>query len=104
MQRIEKGVFQVALMVAAEFWEQGDLERNVLDQQPIVRSSPPLLFYSFSSSQDGVSCQTHSLPFPQPMMDRNCAEQLPKMQCGFIDFVCSFVYKVMNCSGVHYEV
>ena len=28
-------------------------------------------------------------------MDRNCAEQLPKMQCGFIDFVCSFVYKVM---------
>lgn len=24
-------------MVAAEFWEQGDLERNVLDQQPIVR-------------------------------------------------------------------
>lgn len=28
------------------------------------------------------------------MMDRNCAEQLPKMQCGFIDFVCSFVYKV----------
>lgn len=30
------------------------------------------------------------------MMDRNCAEQLPKMQCGFIDFVCSFVYKVMS--------
>lgn len=28
---------QVALMVAAEFWEQGDLERSVLDQQPIVR-------------------------------------------------------------------
>uniref|UniRef100_A0A669EAN0 Phosphodiesterase n=1 Tax=Oreochromis niloticus TaxID=8128 RepID=A0A669EAN0_ORENI len=54
---------KVALMVAAEFWEQGDLERTVLDQQPI------------------------------PMMDRNCAEQLPKMQCGFIDFVCSFVYK-----------
>lgn len=23
-------------MVAAEFWEQGDLERTVLDQQPIV--------------------------------------------------------------------
>lgn len=30
----------------------------------------------------------------QPMMDRNHAEELPKMQCGFIDFVCSFVYKV----------
>lgn len=25
-------------MVAAEFWEQGDLERTVLEQQPIVRS------------------------------------------------------------------
>lgn len=30
----------------------------------------------------------------QPMMDRNHADELPKMQCGFIDFVCSFVYKV----------
>lgn len=28
------------------------------------------------------------------MMDRAHAEELPKMQCGFIDFVCSFVYKV----------
>ncbi|XP_035256772.1 cone cGMP-specific 3',5'-cyclic phosphodiesterase subunit alpha'-like isoform X3 [Anguilla anguilla] len=54
---------KVALMVASEFWEQGDLERNVLDQQPI------------------------------PMMDRNHAAELPKMQCGFIDFVCAFVYK-----------
>uniref|UniRef100_A0A4W5MXI6 Phosphodiesterase n=1 Tax=Hucho hucho TaxID=62062 RepID=A0A4W5MXI6_9TELE len=27
---------KVALMVAAEFWEQGDLERTVLDQQPIM--------------------------------------------------------------------
>lgn len=33
---------QVALMVAAEFWEQGDLERSVLDQQPIVRLVPLL--------------------------------------------------------------
>ncbi|XP_030627754.1 cone cGMP-specific 3',5'-cyclic phosphodiesterase subunit alpha'-like [Chanos chanos] len=54
---------KVALMVAAEFWEQGDLERTVLEQQPI------------------------------PMMDRNKADELPKMQCGFIDFVCTFVYK-----------
>lgn len=30
-------------MVAAEFWEQGDLERNVLDQQPIVRVLTPLV-------------------------------------------------------------
>ncbi|KAJ8248635.1 hypothetical protein GJAV_G00244120 [Gymnothorax javanicus] len=54
---------KVALMVANEFWEQGDLERTVLDQKPI------------------------------PMMDRNHAAELPKMQCGFIDFVCAFVYK-----------
>ncbi|XP_078129882.1 cone cGMP-specific 3',5'-cyclic phosphodiesterase subunit alpha'-like [Sander vitreus] len=63
---------KVALMVAAEFWEQGDLERTVLDQQPI------------------------------PMMDRNHADQLPKMQCGFIDFVCSFVYK--EFSRFHTEI
>ncbi|XP_024916912.1 cone cGMP-specific 3',5'-cyclic phosphodiesterase subunit alpha'-like isoform X2 [Cynoglossus semilaevis] len=63
---------KVALMVAAEFWEQGDLERTVLDQQPI------------------------------PMMDRNHAEELPKMQCGFIDFVCSFVYK--EFSRFHTEI
>lgn len=28
------------------------------------------------------------------MMDRNKAGELPKLQCGFIDFVCTFVYKV----------
>uniref|UniRef100_A0A4W5MPZ4 Phosphodiesterase n=1 Tax=Hucho hucho TaxID=62062 RepID=A0A4W5MPZ4_9TELE len=54
---------KVALSEAAEFWEQGDLEREVLEKQPIT------------------------------MMDRNCAGQLPKLQCGFIDFVCTFVYK-----------
>lgn len=30
----------------------------------------------------------------KPMMDRNKAAELPKLQVGFIDFVCSFVYKV----------
>lgn len=34
--------------------------------------------------------------FTQPMMDRRKADELPKMQCGFIDFVCSFVYKVKS--------
>uniref|UniRef100_A0AAR2IRA1 Phosphodiesterase n=1 Tax=Pygocentrus nattereri TaxID=42514 RepID=A0AAR2IRA1_PYGNA len=63
---------KVALMVAAEFWEQGDLERNVLQQEPI------------------------------PMMDRNKSDELPKMQCGFIDFVCSFVYK--EFSRFHKEI
>uniref|UniRef100_A0A3B4BMI7 PDEase domain-containing protein n=2 Tax=Periophthalmus magnuspinnatus TaxID=409849 RepID=A0A3B4BMI7_9GOBI len=54
---------KVALSVAEEFWEQGDLERTVLEQQPI------------------------------PMMDRTKSADLPKLQCGFIDFVCTFVYK-----------
>uniref|UniRef100_A0AAY4AEJ8 Phosphodiesterase n=1 Tax=Denticeps clupeoides TaxID=299321 RepID=A0AAY4AEJ8_9TELE len=63
---------KVALMVAEEFWEQGDLERTVLDQQPI------------------------------PMMDRNKKDELPKMQCGFINFVCSFVYK--EFSRFHKEI
>ncbi|XP_076155130.1 cone cGMP-specific 3',5'-cyclic phosphodiesterase subunit alpha' [Alosa pseudoharengus] len=63
---------KVALMVAAEFWEQGDLERSVLEQEPI------------------------------PMMDRNKAAELPKMQCGFINFVCSFVYK--EFSRFHKEI
>lgn len=43
---------QVALMVAAEFWEQGDLERTVLDQQPIVRISHILCFVFSSFSLD----------------------------------------------------
>lgn len=28
------------------------------------------------------------------MMDRNKGDELPKLQVGFIDFVCTFVYKV----------
>nr|XP_060624708.1 cone cGMP-specific 3',5'-cyclic phosphodiesterase subunit alpha' [Anolis sagrei ordinatus] len=63
---------KVAIMVANEFWEQGDLERNVLQQQPI------------------------------PMMDRNKSEELPKLQVGFIDFVCTFVYK--EFSRFHKEI
>ncbi|XP_046510382.1 cone cGMP-specific 3',5'-cyclic phosphodiesterase subunit alpha' [Equus quagga] len=63
---------QVALMVANEFWEQGDLERTVLQQQPI------------------------------PMMDRNKKDELPKLQVGFIDFVCTFVYK--EFSRFHKEI
>ncbi|XP_068133228.1 rod cGMP-specific 3',5'-cyclic phosphodiesterase subunit alpha isoform X2 [Hyperolius riggenbachi] len=63
---------KVALLVAAEFWEQGDLERTVLQSNPI------------------------------PMMDRNKADELPKLQCGFIDFVCTFVYK--EFSRFHPEI
>uniref|UniRef100_A0A8C7GBR5 Phosphodiesterase n=1 Tax=Oncorhynchus kisutch TaxID=8019 RepID=A0A8C7GBR5_ONCKI len=57
---------KVALSEAAEFWVQGDLEREVLENQPIT------------------------------MMDRNFAGELPKLQCGFIDFVCTFVYKELS--------
>ncbi|XP_026566297.1 cone cGMP-specific 3',5'-cyclic phosphodiesterase subunit alpha' isoform X2 [Pseudonaja textilis] len=63
---------KVALMVASEFWEQGDLERTVLQQQPI------------------------------PLMDRAKKDELPKLQCGFIDFVCTFVYK--EFSRFHKEI
>ncbi|XP_038620710.1 cone cGMP-specific 3',5'-cyclic phosphodiesterase subunit alpha' [Tachyglossus aculeatus] len=63
---------QVALMVANEFWEQGDLERTVLQQQPI------------------------------PMMDRKKGDELPKLQVGFIDFVCTFVYQ--EFSRFHREI
>ncbi|NXW38031.1 PDE6B phosphodiesterase, partial [Phaetusa simplex] len=63
---------KVALLVAAEFWEQGDLEIQVLQQQPI------------------------------PMMDRRKAAELPKLQVGFIDFVCTFVYK--EFSRFHEEI
>ncbi|MGH0167284.1 UNVERIFIED_CONTAM: hypothetical protein FKN15_002276 [Acipenser sinensis] len=45
-----------------------------------------------------VSCselckRTRSSLKSHPMMDRNKAADLPKLQCGFIDFVCTFVYK-----------
>ncbi|KAM9051313.1 LOW QUALITY PROTEIN: cone cGMP-specific 3',5'-cyclic phosphodiesterase subunit alpha' [Megaptera novaeangliae] len=63
---------QATLQVANEFWEQGDLERTVLQQQPI------------------------------PMMDRNKKDELPKLQVGFIDFVCTFVYK--EFSRFHKEI
>ncbi|PIO33280.1 hypothetical protein AB205_0072450, partial [Aquarana catesbeiana] len=38
----------------------------------------------------------------KPMMDRNKADELPKLQCGFIDFVCTFVYK--EFSRFHPEI
>ncbi|KAK5896564.1 hypothetical protein CesoFtcFv8_009708 [Champsocephalus esox] len=35
-------------------------------------------------------------------MDRGKSDELPKMQCGFIDFVCAFVYK--EFSRFHVEI
>ncbi|MEE6526170.1 hypothetical protein FKM82_026638 [Ascaphus truei] len=36
------------------------------------------------------------------MMDRNKSDELPKLQVGFIDFVCTFVYK--EFSRFHKEI
>ncbi|XP_065649582.1 cGMP-specific 3',5'-cyclic phosphodiesterase isoform X2 [Hydra vulgaris] len=55
---------RVAEFVANEFFEQGDQERSKLSAEPI------------------------------PMMDRGKHRDLPKMQVGFIDFVCMPIYKV----------
>ncbi|NXR35346.1 PDE6C phosphodiesterase, partial [Zosterops hypoxanthus] len=38
----------------------------------------------------------------EPMMDRNKGDELPKLQVGFIDFVCTFVYK--EFSRFHKEI
>uniref|UniRef100_A0A8C2F0W4 Phosphodiesterase n=1 Tax=Cyprinus carpio TaxID=7962 RepID=A0A8C2F0W4_CYPCA len=49
--------------------------------------------------QSKSELRTMLFPF-QPMMDRNKADELPKLQCGFIDFVCSFVYKVRSSISI----
>lgn len=105
-------VCQVALSVAAEFWEQGDLERTVLEQQPIVSCvlvqplpsggpqgsvAGPLIYCRLeNSSSDFEVIDACWFIHYQPMMDRTKAAELPKLQCGFIDFVCTFVYKVKH--------
>ena len=62
---------RVAELVASEFFEQGDLERNQLSAEPI------------------------------PMMDRQKHHELPKMQVGFIDFVCLPLYKLFYQINPH---
>ncbi|XP_077992987.1 cGMP-specific 3',5'-cyclic phosphodiesterase-like isoform X3 [Glandiceps talaboti] len=57
---------RVAELVAGEFFEQGDLEKMQLGQQPIA------------------------------MMDREKKDELPKMQVGFIDAICMPVYKMFS--------
>ncbi|XP_028390935.1 cGMP-specific 3',5'-cyclic phosphodiesterase-like isoform X2 [Dendronephthya gigantea] len=55
----------VAKLVASEFFEQGDIERDKLKSEPM------------------------------PMMDRKKKDDLPKMQVGFIDAICLPIYKLM---------
>lgn len=56
--------FEVAQLVANEFFEQGDIEKTQLGEKPIA------------------------------MMDREKKDELPKMQVGFIDAICIPVYKM----------
>lgn len=55
---------QMAVNVTNEFYDQGDQERELFGTEPIA------------------------------MMDRKKSKDLPKMQIGFIDGVCSMVYEV----------
>ncbi|XP_021916332.1 cGMP-specific 3',5'-cyclic phosphodiesterase [Zootermopsis nevadensis] len=55
---------KVAKLVADEFFDQGDLEKLQLNQQPVA------------------------------MMDRERKDELPQMQVGFIDVICLPLYKV----------
>ncbi|XP_066586223.1 cGMP-specific 3',5'-cyclic phosphodiesterase [Prorops nasuta] len=57
---------RVAKLVADEFFDQGDLERLQLNQQPVA------------------------------MMDRERRDELPQMQVGFIDDICLPLYKVLS--------
>lgn len=56
----------MAKLVADEFFDQGDLEKLQLNQQPVA------------------------------MMDRERRDELPRMQVGFIDCICLPLYKVMS--------
>lgn len=57
---------RVATMVASEFFEQGDRERDELQSEPMA------------------------------MMDRKKKHELPKMQVGFINFICLPLYQVFR--------
>lgn len=56
----------MAYLVTSEFYDQGDQERAMFGTEPIA------------------------------MMDRSKKRDLPKMQIGFIDGVCSMVYEVSS--------
>lgn len=58
----------VAKLVASEFFQQGDIERNQLHVEPIVRR------FRNSFKENLVFF------FIQPMMDREKKDELPKMQ------------------------
>jgi cGMP-specific 3',5'-cyclic phosphodiesterase len=57
---------RVAKLVADEFFDQGDMEKMQLKEQPIA------------------------------MMDRERKDELPQMQVGFIDVICLPLYRVLS--------
>eukprot|EP01135_Chromosphaera_perkinsii_P007047 Nk52_evm26s675 gene=Nk52_evmTU26s675 len=57
---------RIAEIVYSEFYEQGDIEKTAMKKTPI-----------------------------QAMMDREKQNELPKLQIGFIDFICRPLYKAM---------
>lgn len=57
---------RVAQLVADEFFEQGDIEKEQLNSKPIA------------------------------MMDRECQDEFPAMQIEFIDSICSSLYQVIS--------
>ena len=59
----------MAKLVTSEFFDQGDQERELFGTEPM------------------------------PMMDRSKEGELPKMQIGFIDGVCSMAYNVSKIHG-----
>lgn len=76
---------RVANMVADEFFEQGDMERKNLQVEPIV---------SQQQQQQQLYAPPTAIP-SQAMMDRRKKNELPKMQVGFIDFVCMPLYTLL---------
>ncbi|NXV74010.1 PDE6B phosphodiesterase, partial [Atlantisia rogersi] len=65
-----------------------------------VQSKVRCLIY-FVNSVEKIYQKRKYTPTP-PMMDRRKAAELPKLQVGFIDFVCTFVYK--EFSRFHEEI
>ena len=68
LSQSRNNLLQVAVLVASEFFEQGDIEKSELHIKPM------------------------------DMMDRDKKDQLPSMQVGFIDAICLPVYQVSGTS------
>ena len=76
----------VAELVASEFYDQGDIEKNQLNIEPSVSL---LLLHAtrFGSNLNSI------ISLEQDMMNREKIAELPKMQLSFIDGICLPVYE-----------